>query len=403
MKKIFVMHLYLLSGILWADTQWECQESLMTYTAKLNQIEASKHTNEAIRFYQNIQKIVQQCKNANVDEDFDLDGMDVYGLRHLEDYAKKLANNKTIDHPEDVHFIDEDGARLVAWNPAKRLATFEITDYGVNYQKQIVLSSSNTTTDFKTHIGSLARILYNPSNAVLKQIAFVDDTGYEDSTTQQLKTNKPESDYVPRKQTLPKPVSQPKTDSTHAYQTQTDYPHGESDSRFYLYIFGGVFVIGLFMGIGENRKLVIFRDYDDLGLTFLLPVSAFVSFIVVMSLSGGSPGRIALWLGMAIPAWILGKLVKDTYTENHGSVIYMLWSLLVKIPLASLWVFNLFTLLDPDGKTAKKRRSNRKTSLMFLALLTPLIGLLVVEKKGSYFNPKSWLKGKRIGSIRNHL
>jgi len=38
-----------------------------------------------------------------------------------------------------------------------------------------------------------------------------------------------------------------------------------------------------------------------------------------------------------------------------------------------------------------------------LAIITPIIGLLVADKSGALFNPKQWIKGKRIGSIRNHM
>jgi hypothetical protein len=38
-----------------------------------------------------------------------------------------------------------------------------------------------------------------------------------------------------------------------------------------------------------------------------------------------------------------------------------------------------------------------------MAILTPIIGMLVVKREGSMFNPKEWIKGRRIGGIRNHL
>jgi hypothetical protein len=41
--------------------------------------------------------------------------------------------------------------------------------------------------------------------------------------------------------------------------------------------------------------------------------------------------------------------------------------------------------------------------MVILAILTPIPGLLVLNKEGSLFNPKSWLAGRRVGNIRNHL
>ena len=41
--------------------------------------------------------------------------------------------------------------------------------------------------------------------------------------------------------------------------------------------------------------------------------------------------------------------------------------------------------------------------LVIVGHLAPIIGMLVVEKEGSLFNPRDWIKDKRIGSVRNHL
>jgi hypothetical protein len=60
-------------------------------------------------------------------------------------------------------------------------------------------------------------------------------------------------------------------------------------------------------------------------------------------------------------------------------------------------------MLNPSGKTAKQRRKNRASALMLMAILTPIISMLIVEKKGSLFNPRDWIKGRRIGSIRKYL
>lgn len=38
-----------------------------------------------------------------------------------------------------------------------------------------------------------------------------------------------------------------------------------------LIVFVFIIVLGVFKGFGENRSIIVFRDYDDLGLTFLVP------------------------------------------------------------------------------------------------------------------------------------
>jgi len=60
-------------------------------------------------------------------------------------------------------------------------------------------------------------------------------------------------------------------------------------------------------------------------------------------------------------------------------------------------------MLNPTGKTATKRRKNRGMALVIMALITPIIGMLVVNKEGSIFNPRDWVKGRQIGSIRDHI
>lgn len=77
--------------------------------------------------------------------------------------------------------------------------------------------------------------------------------------------------------------------------------------------------------------------------------------------------------------------------------------MVTKLPLAFLWVINLVSLIKPSGQTAKQRRESRVTALLVLTTITPIIGILVVDKSGELFSPRQWIKGKRINSIRNHM
>ncbi len=60
-------------------------------------------------------------------------------------------------------------------------------------------------------------------------------------------------------------------------------------------------------------------------------------------------------------------------------------------------------MLKPSGATAAERRSSRGTAMIVLAILTPIIGLVVANKEGSLFNPKDWIRGRRVGGMRHHL
>ncbi|WP_178863469.1 hypothetical protein [Thiomicrorhabdus cannonii] len=48
----------------------------------------------------------------------------------------------------------------------------------------------------------------------------------------------------------------------------------EMNIRNIILLIGLVIVVfASFMGAGENRKIIVFKDYDDLGLSFHAPVS----------------------------------------------------------------------------------------------------------------------------------
>ena len=96
-------------------------------------------------------------------------------------------------------------------------------------------------------------------------------------------------------------------------------------------------------------------------------------------------------------------MVRNSYIDNDRVIWKVMLVLITKLPLAFLWVINLISLISPSGQTAKQRRESRVNALLILAIITPIIGLLVVNKSGDLFNPKQWIKGKRVGSIRNHM
>ncbi len=177
-----------------------------------------------------------------------------------------------------------------------------------------------------------------------------------------------------------------------------------SPNNGYQFLLLGYFMlmlITIFKGIGENRTVIVFQDYNDVGLTFLIPASAYLIFWLFVSM-GGDP-KIAQYLAWAVVLVLFIKLVRNTYEANHKQMLHTVLALITKLPLGILWFFNLITALNPGGKTAAQRRKNRGSALVFLALLTPIVSLLVVNKEGSLFNPKEWIKGRGTGNIQNYL
>ncbi len=164
----------------------------------------------------------------------------------------------------------------------------------------------------------------------------------------------------------------------------------------------GLLVVGIFLGAGQNRKIIVFKDYDDLGLTFLIPVAFFLIQIIYHWCGGTGPW--GLYLASAVAALLALKMLAVTFIENGRNPLKTLVALYVKLPLSIIWILNLITLLNPGGKSAQQRRAARGQALVILTLLTPIIALLVVDKSGSAFNPRGWLHGRRgVSHIRNNL
>lgn len=166
-------------------------------------------------------------------------------------------------------------------------------------------------------------------------------------------------------------------------------------------VYAVVVIVGIFLGYGENRKVVVFRDYDDLGLTFLIPASFFL-IQYIFSYFGVSQ-KISLIIGGTVAIALTLKLIKDTYEDNNRVLKFALLAFLTKVPLAVIWVLNLINMLNPSGRTAEQRRGSRQASMVILAILTPIVAALVVNKEGSFFNPKNWIRGRRVGGLRNHI
>ena len=183
----------------------------------------------------------------------------------------------------------------------------------------------------------------------------------------------------------------------------TEYQSSNEEKNYqgFLLIYFIVMIITMFKGYGENRSVVIFRDYDDLGLTFLIPAS-FVLIYYLFAMFSGNP-TLGAGLALVVSIILFFLLLKNTYEDNHKKVFPTILSIMTKVPLGIIWILSFMTMLNPSGKTAKERRKNRGTALLIMGILTPIIGMLVANKEGSLFNPRDWVKGRRIGSIRKHL
>lgn len=157
-----------------------------------------------------------------------------------------------------------------------------------------------------------------------------------------------------------------------------------------------IVVVGIFKGAGANRSIIVFADYDDLGLSILIPASYFL-ISLLFRLFGGSPA-IGMIIGAAVALWLLVILIKNTFISNGNRFGATALALATKIPLSVVWFISLVNALNPSG-TGRQRTSNRALAMLILTLLTPILALLVVDKSGSTFNPRNWIKGRKVGSV----
>ena len=70
---------------------------------------------------------------------------------------------------------------------------------------------------------------------------------------------------------------------------------------------------------------------------------------------------------------------------------------ITKFSISIIWIISVIQILDPAGKNASQRRTNRATATMVLFFLTPLLNMFVLSDEG---------KERRFsgaGAIRNKL
>jgi len=161
---------------------------------------------------------------------------------------------------------------------------------------------------------------------------------------------------------------------------------------FLLLTYLTIIVCGIYFGIGESRKVVVFNDFNDLGLTFLIPVSLFLLYMATALIDVSH----VIWkIVSAVVVIVLSvKLAYNTYMHNNKNILKAIVAFLTKIPLAFVWIINVMTYVSPGGKTEIERANKRDSAGLVLLLLTPIVVLLVANKNGSLLNPVNWFEKK---------
>lgn len=152
-------------------------------------------------------------------------------------------------------------------------------------------------------------------------------------------------------------------------------------------------IIGTILGF--TQKAIIFRDYNDLGISFLSILTPTALAITTFIFQSESDQNIWLMYSSFVSVGILLYILFRTIKDNSNP-IFGLFAFVTKLILSILFIFNFILFLAPQGSTRSKRNLVRAVSMIFLALSGGLIGALVRNKRG-LFNPSKTLGRRSMG------
>jgi hypothetical protein len=152
-----------------------------------------------------------------------------------------------------------------------------------------------------------------------------------------------------------------------------------------------IIITGVILGFKE--LIVVYRDYDDLGIAFSLVLSPIV-LLYLFSFTGSInkiSGTFVFVVELSLFAWLLTR----TYQDNNNNIIFTLLAAFTKVSLSILFILNLLQLVSPTGKTTSQRVSSRRSAFAILLLISPLVFALVKNKVG-IFNPARTLSRRGV-------
>jgi hypothetical protein len=155
------------------------------------------------------------------------------------------------------------------------------------------------------------------------------------------------------------------------------------DSIFNIYslvIFIVITIIGIFLGF--KQKITIFRDFNDLGLVFLIELLPIV-LMYLSSLIAANQNKIVITSIIIVEIILFMWIIARTYQDNNN-ILSTLIALITKTSLSILFILNLMSFSNPTEKTEEKRASVGRFLLALLLLLSSLLIVLVKNKEGIF-------------------
>ena len=131
--------------------------------------------------------------------------------------------------------------------------------------------------------------------------------------------------------------------------------------------------------LGFKQRITVFRNYNDLGLAFLMGLSPIV-LTYLFSYLASDQKTIGVWFIIIIEAFLITWTVGRTLKDNPNPLLAFL-AFITKISLSVLFIVNFLDFLAPKGKTMSGRASVRHKGLAFLLLIGPLVFALITQNR----------------------
>lgn len=129
--------------------------------------------------------------------------------------------------------------------------------------------------------------------------------------------------------------------------------------------------------LGWQKRVVIFNNYDDLGLTFLTFIIPFPAFLIYSYLG---QSKITFYFFLTLELILVFYLVYKSFIDNKRNIFFTILALYTKFPISFIYLINLLTVLD--NLFNKNKRNKTLLSVVFLFVLTPILTKLVKNKSG---------------------
>jgi hypothetical protein len=145
----------------------------------------------------------------------------------------------------------------------------------------------------------------------------------------------------------------------------------ENPGQTILVLWGLIILAGVFLALG--KRATIYRSVGDAAFTFLVLVLLLVGLLYVKTEILGPAALVVSAIGVVI-------IIISTFIDNKNP-LYGIIAIVTKITLSFLFVVLMIGALFPGGNTLAEQRADRTQSLGLLSILTPLIYLLIRDRK----------------------